>query len=217
MGIVVREVDEYGSIHDEDLVVSLATMEHNRTNTNHPMSSSTPSWTTKKVLMCAGIMGMTAAVASSAVLFFSILDYFNQDSTASSFLLHARGGADDHNCVVASGPWPTDSVSTKETVHGGYDQSGDYIDGPFVTCFIFQGDVHNACWSHSYYYPDAHDWFQCRPTNFGTQGWSVYPNTCGDVDDDSCVVTIDTCGTGCTELSQSGLTLEMDFYNNHPV
>ena len=61
------DIDDYGSFHDEELVVPLPLMDHNRTNSKHP-SSSTPSWKTKK-LMCASIIGMTATVASSALVF----------------------------------------------------------------------------------------------------------------------------------------------------
>ena len=49
------DVDTYGSIYDEERVVpSGITMD--------PPNSSPPSWKTKKLLMCAGIIGMTAAV-----------------------------------------------------------------------------------------------------------------------------------------------------------
>ena len=51
------DVDDYGSIHDEELVVPLTLMEHNRNRTNTKHSISNPSWKTKK-LMCAGIIGM---------------------------------------------------------------------------------------------------------------------------------------------------------------
>ena len=68
---------DYGSTHDEEIVVPLTLMDHNcnSTNTKHP--SSIPSWKTKK-LMFAGIIGMTAAVASSALLFLSIMVFPNK-------------------------------------------------------------------------------------------------------------------------------------------
>ena len=104
------DIDDYGSFHDEELVVPLPLMDHNRTNSKHP-SSSTPSWKTKK-LMCAGIIGMTAAVASSALLLFSIIKKLSGTApTEELFLLHASVGADDDKCVAATGPWPTGSKS----------------------------------------------------------------------------------------------------------
>ena len=108
--VVVRAVDDYGATHDEEeLVVPLTVLDHNRTITNH-LSSSTQSWKTKKLLMCAGILGMTAEVASSALLIFSILDYSNQDSTAPAFLLHTSVVADDNKCLPAAGPWPAGAL-----------------------------------------------------------------------------------------------------------
>ena len=142
--VVVREVDDYGAIthDDEELVVPLTVLDHHPTiTTKHSSSSRTPSWTTKKLLMCAGMIGMTGAVASSALLIFSILEFSNQDSTASSFLLHTSVGADDSKCIPAEGPWPAGALSS----------AGNYQhDAPFITCFSFEWGK-NYCWSHSYY------------------------------------------------------------------
>ena len=66
---LVREVDDYGSIQEGLLAVPLAMMDQNNANSNH---SSPPSWNTKKFVF--GIIGLTAAVASGASLFFSIMD-----------------------------------------------------------------------------------------------------------------------------------------------
>ena len=83
MGIVVREVDDYGSVHDEELEVPVTLMDHKHLSSN-------PSWKTKK-LMCAGIIGMTAAVASSALLFLSIMDSSGQAQNEESLLLRDSG------------------------------------------------------------------------------------------------------------------------------
>ena len=124
------DVDDYGSIHDEELVVPLATMDrHHGTNTNHP-SSSHPSWKTKK-LMCAGIIGMTAAVASSALVFYSIMDFSKQAQTEESFLLNASSVGADNICVAASGPYPEGAFSREEQS----DDDDPGMGGPFVSCF----------------------------------------------------------------------------------
>ena len=149
----VDDVDDYGSIYDEELVVPLATMDcHHGTNTNH--LSRSPSWKTKK-LMCAGLIGLTAAVASSALLFFSILDFSNQASTGSTFLLR------DSDCVVGLGienihntPWPGNNdfkaddhpASADDNIK---DDDGNPTNTYFFTCFSFQGGE-DHCWSMSY-------------------------------------------------------------------
>ena len=188
---VVGDVN-YGSTHDEELVVPLTLRDHNRTNTKHP--SSTPSCTTKKLLMCAGIMGMSAAVASSAMVLFTIMDVSNQGSTEPSFLLHASVGADDDHCVQASGPWPTGSVSTDDDTH--------YLEHhPFVTCFV--STTGGYCWSHSYYNGDY--WEACTPNGFDELMWSVHspdPHDNNVFDDKSDDLPVENCGTPCTEFSQ---------------
>ena len=123
MGIVVREVDDYGSVHDEELEVPVTLMDH-----KHP--SSNPSWKTKK-LMCAGIIGMTAAVASSALLFYSIMDFSKQAQTEESFLLNASSVGADNICVAASGPYPEGAFSREEQS----DDDDPGMGGPFVSCF----------------------------------------------------------------------------------
>ena len=165
---------------EEEFVVPVTVLEHNRTS--------------KKFLMCVGILGMTAAVASSAMVLFTIMDYSNQDSTASSFLLHASVGADDDHCVQASGPWPTGSVSTDDDTH--------YLEHhPFVTCFV--STTGGYCWSHSYYNGDY--WEACTPNGFDELMWSVHspdPHDNNVFDDKSDDLPVETCGTPCTEFSQ---------------
>ena len=149
--------------------------------------------------MCAGIIGMTAAVASSALVFYSIMDFSKQASIGPSFLLHDSGGAKgDNTCLPASGPWPTNSVSQDEEL--GHLQS----DGSYVTCYSFQGGE-NHCWSHSYYVDG--DWKQCTPNG---SGWSVYSPSddtyaSGDfgVSGHTTITlsAVATCGGGCTEFS----------------
>lgn len=185
------EVDDYGSTHDEELMIPLTLM------VDHPGSN--PSWKTKK-LMYAGIIGMTAAVASSALLFLSIMDFSKQESSELSFLLHASVG-NDNTCVPASGPWPTNSVSQDDDSQ---DVNGA-SDGPYVTCYSFQG---THCWSHSYY--DSGDWKPCTPNGFGERGW-VFDSPTDDITTGGDVYTsahdtitlsdVATCGTGCTEFS----------------
>ena len=77
------DVEDYGSTNDKErLVPSGITVD--------PPSSSPPSWKTKK-LMYAGLLGMTAAVASSALLFLSIMDSSGQAQNEESLLLRDSG------------------------------------------------------------------------------------------------------------------------------
>ena len=165
--VVVRAVDDYGATHDEEeLVVPLTVLDHHRTITKHPISSCTPSWKTKKLLMCAGIIGMTAAVASSALMIFSIVEYSNQDSTAPSFLLHTSVGNDDNKCLPAKGPWPAGALLSA---------GNNEDDAPFITCFSVQWGK-NYCWSHSFYANNF--WQSCTPKGYTpgdpSVGWRVY-------------------------------------------
>jgi hypothetical protein len=148
-------------------------------------------------------MGMTAAVASSAMVLFTIMDYSNQDSTASSFLLHASVGADDDHCVVASGPWPAGSVSKDDDISA---DTHNLEHHPFVTCFV--STTGGYCWSHSYYNGDY--WEACTPNGFLNEfTWSVHSPHDSTVDDEFSVespqsgdLPVETCGTPCTEFSQ---------------
>ena len=189
------DIDDYGSFHDEELVVPLPLMDHNRTNSKHP-SSSTPSWKTKK-LMCAGIIGMTAAVASSALLLFSIIKKLSGTApTEELFLLHASVGADDDKCVAATGPWPTGSKSYMQDDDD--DTSLQPHSGPYVSCFV--STTGGYCWSHSYY--GDGDWKPCTPNGYGVE-WSI---DSASYDDYQATISsiqhpVETCGTGCTEFS----------------
>ena len=189
--LVAGKIDGYyGSTHDEDLVIPLAMV-----TDNHP----SPTSKNTKKLLCAVMIGLTVAVASSALLFFSIRESCGPASTEESFLLHASVGADDDKCVPASGPWPTGAASAVDD---------DGPGGPFVTCFVCQGCVNQIdhCWSHSYYDPTHGYWNDCTPNGFGAAGWSIdSPN-----DDDNRVVMaptqrhnhpVESCGTACTEFS----------------
>ena len=67
----------------ELLVIPCAMKDHNHhTSSMHPSS---PSWNTKKVVL--GIIGLTAAVMSSATLFFSIIMDSSGQARTQSFLL----------------------------------------------------------------------------------------------------------------------------------
>ena len=188
------DVDTYGSIYDEERVVPLATMDrHHGTNTNRP--SSPPSWKTKKLLMGAGIIGMTAAVASSALLFYSILDFPKQASTEPSFLLHASVG-NDSDCVAASGPWPENSVDDDhnpgrdDNIH---DDDDNTVGFAFKTCFVHTGGQ-DHCWSKSY--KDwAGNWQACKPKSFGAD-WEF-----GQPINDLGTMSGATCGKPCTEFA----------------
>ena len=182
------DVDTYGSIYDEERVVpSGITMD--------PPSSRPPSWKTKKLLMCAGIIGMTAAVASSALLFYSILDFSKQASTEPSFLLHASVGSDS-DCVAGSGAWPYNNVDDDHS-HFGDDNEHDDDDNEdrkatksaFVTCFVSTTGDH--CWSHSYN-DWAGNWQACNPQGYGAS-WKL-----GKPVNDH---TDATCGLPCTEFA----------------
>ena len=170
------DVDDYGSTHDEELVVPLTLM------VDHPGSN--PSWKTKK-LTFAGIIGMTATVAPSALLFLSIMDSSGQAQTEESFLLNDRGPYS--KCVPASGPWPEGSFSLGDD---------DDVDKPFKTCFI---NTHvatgNYCWSHSYI-DGWGNWQPCTPQGFGEE-WAFEFDMETQITQGLC-----TCGTGCTEFSK---------------
>ena len=209
------DVDDYGSIYDEELVVPLTLM------VQHPRSHPSKIWKMKKVL-CAGIIGMTAAVTSSTVLFYSIMNFSKQARTEPSFLLHASVGADDSKCIPASGPWPTGAVSKKDDDD---DDGGSSSSGPYVTCFALNVDqdyddeyespaavaaaevaaAADHCWSHSHY--ESGDWKPCKPKGFfGTQGWSfdspIASNPTGETGfDDQTHEPLYTCGKPCTEFA----------------
>ena len=211
------DVEDYGSTHDEELVVPLTLMEHNRNHPNTKHLSSNPSWKMKK-LMCVGIIGMTVAVASSALVFLSIMDFSKQESIEPSFLLHASVGTkNDNTCVAASGPWPTNSVSGFNTdIDDSFSVGQDGAKKAFVSCFTFhqtvaeraRGDQPFLCCSHSYYDPGGPGWKECTPYGMGAQGWSI-DSPGDDKTDDSgpnAYVTyiesdVATCGTPCTTFS----------------
>ena len=183
---------------------------HHGTNTNH--LSRSPSWKTKK-LMCAGIIGMTAAVASSTLLFYSIMDFSKEASIGPSFLLHAGVGNDD-TCYPQSGPWPghakPNNVALDDSVED--DDSNPHPGKPFRTCFSFNADgklkssffnptpttgslVQDQCWSRSYNDPFG-NWQPCKPKGFGWEygGWEY-----GHPVNDNTGKT-PTCGKPCTEF-----------------
>ena len=197
VGDVDAAVDDYGSTHDEELVVPLSLM------VQHPRSHPSKIWKMKKVL-CAGIIGMTAAVASSAVLFYSILDFSKQASTGPSFLLDARGPYS--NCVVASGPWPTNSYAADDDRHDDDDGNNPNKGKPYVTCYSYKdpyylngGDAEAQCWSNSY--KDGWgNWQTCKPQGYGA-GWEFgtpknyyYVSAMGGS-------KTPTCGKPCTEFA----------------
>ena len=188
--VVVEEgdvdVDDYGSTHDEGLVVPLAITDHNNTNSNNPI----PSRNTKK-LMSAGIIGMTATVASSALLFLSIMDSSGQAQTEESFLLHDSGPYS--KCVPASGPWPAGSFSLGDD---------DDVDMPFKTCFKNKnGAPVDYCWSHSYI-DGWGNWQPCTPQGFGEEWAFDIDHSIGDGLGTVIFQGLGTCGTGCTEFSK---------------
>ena len=179
---VVREaVKDYGATHDEELVVVPGTLrEHNGTHTPQP-SRSTPAGRTKKML-CASIIGLIAAVASSALLFLSVKASSRPARTGESFLLQASERADDDYCVPASGPYPKHANK----------QDDDNDNGPYVTCFTLRGGE-DYCWSHSYF--DKGDWKPCTPNGFGAQGWAFADNLFVQLNNN-------ICGTPCTKFSK---------------
>ena len=126
VSLVGKLDDNYGSIHDEELVLSLATMERTilddgivkniENNSKH-----SPGMNTKKLLL--GMMGLTAVVVSGASLFYLFYSVImdssgRQTSTICTteeavFLLNDRGGADDNvagfDKVTTVAPSPTPS------------------------------------------------------------------------------------------------------------
>ena len=149
-------------------------------------------------MLCAGsIIGMTAAVASSAfLLFLSVQASLSGPAlTGESFLLHVNDRADDSKCVPASGPWPTGSVSTDD------DSDDGLTDRPYVTCF---SSPYHHCWSHSYY-DSSGDWKPYTPNGFGKE-W-VFDSPSDDdgpwpFDGHVTLHQVESCGTPCTEFSK---------------
>merc|ERR1711865_1011274 len=130
-----------------------------------------------------GLLGLTAMVASggAAPIFPSLVTSSESARTEEAFLLQASGGANDNKCFPATGPWPTGAKSQ--------DDDGEFVDGPYVTCFTARGGY---CWSHSYY--DGGEWNPCKPNG---SGWSVY----GMEQSFNPPFGLTTCGTGCTGFS----------------
>ena len=176
--VVQTAVDDYGSTHDEEIVGPWTMV----VTENHPPSPSTKT-TTK--LMVACIIGMTAAVASSALFFYSILDFSKQTSTEESFLLHKKDGT----CVVQSGPWTPPGTYRKSVD----DDAAFAFHSPYSTCFVFQGAKNDYCWSRSYINKHG-DWKPCKPEGYGSGGWTEYSR-----DDD----IVNQCGLPCTEFEKN--------------
>ena len=210
---VYVDIFDYGSTYDEERVVPSGMM------MEYP--SSHPTWTTKKAgVVLLGLLGLTVSVASGgASLFFSSLVTSSEPArTEESFLLQARGGANDDRCVPASGPWPAGSVSG-----GQDDDTPNGHSGPYVTCFTFQGGE-DQCWSHSYY--DSGDWKPCTPNGFGVAGWSIDSNSDDSRNDDNSgfggagvggfhihLHPVETCGTACTRFSSDMPTTNTVYIN----
>ena len=182
--LVVQAVDNYGSTQHEELVVPLTMVAE-----NHP----SPSKNTKK-LMCACIIGMTAAaLVSSALLCVSMMmdSSVLRASTEESFLLHRKDGT----CVVQSGAWTPGTKSV--------DDDAAFSSGPYATCFISLYDQHPPpylCWTRSYINKDG-DWKPCKPKGYGSGEWTEYghgeySDGCGIGDEDK----VNCCGPPCTEF-----------------
>ena len=156
---------------------------------------------------------MTAAVASSTLLFYSIMDFSKEARLGPSFLLHASVGNDD-TCYPQSGPQPghakPNNVALDDSVED--DDSNPHPGKPFRTCFSFNADgklkssffnptpttgslVQDQCWSRSY---NDHfgNWQPCKPKGFGWEygGWEY-----GHPINDNTGKT-PTCGKPCTEF-----------------
>merc|ERR1711865_558185 len=159
---------QHPTISEDDTAVPLGTTTHDE---ERVVPSGMTSWTTKKAgVVLLGLLGLTALVTSS-----------ESARTEEAFLLQASGGADDNKCFPATGPWPTGAKSQ--------DDDGEFVDGPYVTCFTARGGY---CWSHSYY--DGGEWNPCKPNG---SGWSVY----GMEQSFNPPFGLTTCGTGCTGFS----------------
>ena len=173
--VVQAAVEEYGSTHDEDLVVPI-----------HPPNSSKKTTTTKWMVACS--LGLTAtAMVSSATLFVSRMDSSTRIDEA--FLLHRKDGT----CVVQSGAWPYGTAS--------YDDDGaDHASGPYGTCFQLQGGVaqNYFCWSRSHINGDG-DWDPCKPQGYGSDGWTIYAD-CDDTTGICLGEVVHDCGRPCTEF-----------------
>ena len=175
--VVQTAVEEYGSTHDEDLIVPI-----------HPPSPSKKTTTTTK-WMVAGILGLTATamVSSATLLFVSRRDATTR--TDEAFLLHRKDGT----CVAQSGAWPYGTTS--------YDDDGaDHASGPYAICFQLQGGVaqNDFCWSRSHINGDG-DLDPCKPQGYGSDGWLVY-NVCDESTDFCTKKAVHDCGRPCTEF-----------------
>ena len=198
VGDVGIDVEDYGATHDDEERVLPSGMRR-----ESPSSSPPPAWTTQKagggVLL--GLLGLTAVVmaSSGALRVFPFLVTSSEPARpAEAFLLQARGGADDDNCVPATGPWPAGAVSL------GNNGNEKGHTGPFVTCFTFAGNDAAQCWSHSYY--DDGDWNACTPQGYGAAGWQIDdPHDDDQLNDDKALVRhnhpLESCGTPCTEFT----------------
>ena len=175
--LVVQAVDDYGSTHDEDIVVPI--------NPRSPSKKKTKKW------MVACVLGLIAAVlVPSALLFGESTSVLRATTrTNEAFLLHRKDGT----CVVQSGAWPYGTAS--------YDDDGaDHASGPYGTCFQLQGGVaqNYFCWSRSHINGDG-DWDPCKPQGYGSDGWTIYAD-CDDTTGICLGEVVHDCGRPCTEF-----------------
>ena len=192
-GDIDVDVGDYGATHDKERVVpSGITMDYPR--------SRPPSWKTKKAaVVLVGLLGMTAAVASSTVLFYSILDVSKPASTGPMFLLHASGGT-DNKCVVASGPWPHSNPNLNQLDFDIHDDDDNPSGNAYTTCFGHNKGYYgyqDMCWSKSY--KDGWgNWQPCKPKGFGSSWEFALPSNQNTWTD---TTTPETCGKPCTEFA----------------
>ena len=151
--------DDKSSAHQEGpLLVPLARMDHNCSNRKHSSSSSTPSWKTKTLLMCAGMIGMTAAVASStfSYCFYSILDFPKQESRSGNSII---AGTPGRNIALVR------STTTTTIGPDGYDRYPQFTDDDAIggaghkdgTCVVQSG-----AWPHDALVIDDDELFRSK-------------------------------------------------------
>lgn len=138
--VVQVAVEDYGSTHDEDIVVPWTMV-----TDLHPLSPSKKKKT--KTWMLACLIGLTAVtVVSSVLLFVSRMDsssVLQTTCTKEAFLLHSKDGT----CVAQSGAWTPGTTSVDDD---------DDANSPYATCFINVWSLKNdLCWSRSYINKDG--------------------------------------------------------------
>lgn len=191
---VVQTVNDYGATQDEELAVPWTR------RMDHPPGPARNN-TTKLLLTC--ILGMTAVVASSALVLVSLRESTagptRTATNAASFLLR-----DNTTCVAGSGPWPTGTENVDDDANTVISNSYIKKGSAYTTCFALKDadndDTIGHCWSKSFM--DSYgNWQPCKPNGFKKTDESkywVYGRSLDYIGDKD---IIGECGTACTDFA----------------